>query len=174
MVWEGGLIFLGGLIPGVLTGLLYLRLRKLWFLRDTIALYLPVGIGITRIGCFLNGCCFGKQTDFPLGIVFPPSCEAGPHPVHPTQLYSAVAALSIFAILRTLRKRNPAEGSIFWAFFVLYSLFRLGVDFVRHYRPEAYFGGLTVNQWVSVVLLLVSLAALLRLRFLNERQVVQT
>jgi phosphatidylglycerol:prolipoprotein diacylglycerol transferase len=168
MVWEGGLIFLGGLVPGVLAGLLYLRRKKLWFLRDTIALYLPIGVGITRIGCFLNGCCFGKPTDFPLGIVFPSPCLAGAHPVHPTQLYSAVAAFSIFAILKTLRKRSPAEGSIFWAFFALYALFRLGVDVLRYYEPPAYLGWLTVNQWVSVVLLIVSLTALLRLRFLNE------
>jgi len=77
MVWEGGLIFLGGLIPGIVVGLIYLKLKGIWFLRDTIALYLPIGIAITRVGCFLNGCCFGKPTDCPIGVRFPPSSVAG-------------------------------------------------------------------------------------------------
>jgi phosphatidylglycerol:prolipoprotein diacylglycerol transferase len=173
MVWEGGLTFLGGLIPGIVVGLLYLRLRGLWFLRDTIALYLPIGIGITRIGCFLNGCCFGKPTDLPLGVEFPVSCAAGAEflgiSIHPTQLYSSLAAFLIFAGLKWMRKAQLSEGTLFWSFLALYSFFRFFVDWVRYYEPAAYLSYLTVNQWLSVVIGVVSAVQLIRLRLLNKR-----
>lgn len=173
MVWEGGLIFLGGLIPGIVLGLLYLKLKGLWFLRDSIALYLPIGMGITRIGCFLNGCCFGKPTHLPIGVVFPPSCAAGTEflgiSIHPTQLYSSGAAFLIFAGLRSIRKLRPPEGSLFWSFLALYSVFRFGVDWVRYYEPVAYLSCLTVNQWLSIATVFISITWLIRICFLNKR-----
>lgn len=176
MVWEGGLILLGGLIPGVLIGLLYLRLKGIWFLRDTISLYLPIGMGITRIGCFLNGCCFGKPTELPIGVKFSISSAAGAEfpgiPIHPTQLYSSVAAFLIFVVLRLIRKRQPPEGVLFWSFLALYSPFRFGVDWLRYYEPVAYYSSLTVNQWISIVMAVISVSALIRIYLLNKRQVV--
>jgi len=173
MVWEGGLTFLGGLIPGIVVGLLYLRLKGLWFLRDTIALYLPIGIGITRIGCFLNGCCFGKPTHLPLGVEFPPSSAAGTQflgiSIPPTQLYSSFAAFLIFAGLRWMRKVQPPEGTLFWSFLAFYSSFRFFVDWLRYYEPAAYLSYLTVNQWLCIVIGIVSGAQLIRIRLLNKR-----
>ncbi len=172
MVWEGGLILLGGLVPGLVVGLLYLKLKGLWFLRDTIALYLPIGMGITRIGCFLNGCCFGKPTDFPTGVIFPLSSAAGAEfpgvAIHPTQLYSVGAALLMFVVLRLIQKRQPREGSLFWSYLILHSCFRFGVDWIRYYESVAYYSFLTVNQWIFVVVFLISVLALVRLRFLNK------
>lgn len=173
MVWEGGLIFLGGFIPGIIVGLLYLRLKRLWGLRDTIALYLPIAIGVTRIGCFLNGCCFGKPTDSSIGVVFPPLSAAGVEfpgiPLHPTQLYSLGAAFLIFLVLISIRKKEPREGSLFWSFLILYSFFRFGVDWIRYYEPAAYLSFLTINQWISIVVAFISVAGLVRIRFLNKR-----
>jgi len=172
MVWEGGLIFLGGLIPGIVVGLIYLKLKGIWFLRDTIALYLPIGIAITRVGCFLNGCCFGKPTDCPIGVRFPPSSVAGSEflgmKIHPTQLYSVAAALIIFVVLKAARRARPKEGTLFWGFLALYSGFRFGVDWLRYYEPVAYYSSLTINQWISIIVAFMSVAWLVRAYFFHK------
>ncbi len=173
MVWEGGLVFLGGLLPGIVVGLLYLRLKGMCHLRDTIALYLPIGVAVTRVGCFLNGCCYGVPTDLPTGVVFPPHSAAGAEfmgvHIHPTQLYSAAAALLIFLILKVIQRRGPREGVLFWSFLLIYSLFRFGVDWIRCYEATAYLALFTINQWIAAVLSLISAAMLFRTVSLRAR-----
>jgi phosphatidylglycerol:prolipoprotein diacylglycerol transferase len=173
MVWEGGLILLGGLVPAIAVGLLYLKLKGMWHLRDTIALYLPLGVAVTRVGCFLNGCCFGVPTDSCAGLVFPSHSAAGAEflgiRIHPTQLYSAGAALLIFVMLRLMQRKAPREGVVFWSFLLVYSLFRFGVDWIRYYETAAYLSVLTVNQWISVALSLVSGGMLVRIASLHKR-----
>jgi phosphatidylglycerol:prolipoprotein diacylglycerol transferase len=173
MVWEGGLILLGGLIPGIVVGLLYLRFKGLWHLRDTIALYLPIGIAVTRLGCFLNGCCYGVPTDCPTGMVFPSDGAAGAEfpgvHIHPTQLYSACAAMLIFLMLKSIQRTRPKEGVLFWSFLLIYSLFRFMIDWIRCYEAAAYLSVFTINQWISVLLGLVSAVMLFRIGCLSKR-----
>lgn len=156
--WRGGLaglMFFGGFLGGVVAGLVYILVNRLPLpkMMDAIAPAIVLGEGLTRIGCFLNGCCFGRPTACPVGVVFPPNSPAGatfPHqPVHPTQLYSSLAGLVLFGIALFLERRRLKEGVLFSLILVLYSLFRFFVDFVRYYENSANFWG---NQIVALSL----------------------
>ena len=157
-IWEGGLTFYGGLAAGLACGMLYLWKKGLPVLAvtDMVAPQLALGIAIARVGCLLNGCCFGKPTTLPWGIVFPPDCEAGwvlgGIRVHPTQIYSSIANLIIFFVLRRILWKNLASGMVFAAFLVLYGSWRFAIDFLRYYEPSMYVGrlGLTGNQLFSL------------------------
>jgi len=100
-----GLTMLGGVILALILSIIYLRVKKLPVLKfaDAIMPSVALGIFITRIGCFLNGCCFGLPTTGPFGVIFPPDSVAGslyPHiHIHPTQLYSSLDGLLILVLL---------------------------------------------------------------------------
>jgi len=169
-VWEGGLTFYGGVILAFLLCVIWVRKKGLSFgkLADTIAPSLALGIGIGRIGCFLNGCCFGKPSNF--GVVFPldSPCawELGVGVrVHPTQLYSSFAGFCIFGILLLLEKKKKFSGELLVWFFLLYSLWRFSIDFIRYYSPSAYiFPNITNNQVVSAVVFILSLIVMIHWR----------
>ncbi|MCK4409160.1 MAG: prolipoprotein diacylglyceryl transferase, partial [Candidatus Eisenbacteria sp.] len=117
------------------------------------------------IGCFLNGCCYGKACDLPWGVVFSNSSIAGMrHPgvhLHPTQLYESLLALVVFFVLLRLDRRKPFEGFLLWLFVILLSVYRFLIDPIRHYDTEsiAFQSGhiaLTNNQVFGVVLVLLS------------------
>lgn len=169
-VWEGGLTFYGGLILAVVVGLIYIRRRKLTFSKigDVIAPSLGLGVFLVRIGCFLNGCCFGKPTHSPLGISFPPysfpwEIYQGA-PIHPVQLYESAAGLVIFLLLLWAGRRAFFSSSLLWLFLALYSVWRFSVDFARYYEPYKYIlgGPLVVNQIVGLLLLTFSAAMILQ------------
>jgi phosphatidylglycerol:prolipoprotein diacylglycerol transferase len=160
-VWEGGLTFYGGVILALIAGIVYIRRKHLSFSKvgDIIAPSLALGVSLTRMGCFLNSCCFGKATSSSLGISFPQGSfpwEIYPNAaVHPAQLYEATAGLVILVLLFSAQRRTLFSGSLFWLFLALYSAWRFSVDFLRYYEPYKYlFGGpIVVNQLVSLLLL---------------------
>ncbi|MBC7806566.1 MAG: prolipoprotein diacylglyceryl transferase, partial [Akkermansiaceae bacterium] len=125
----GGMTSFGGLIGGVGVGLLVMHLRKRNLLdsADLAAPSLAIGYFWGRIGCFLNGCCFGGACPEPLGIHFP-GLEGT---VHATQLYSAFAAAVIFGVLVLVEKKRQFRGQIILLFALLYSLYRFVVEFFR-------------------------------------------
>ena len=100
-----GLVWYGAFILGAAAALLYVRIKRLSFWRtfDLFAPYLALGYAFGRIGCFLNGCCFGTPTDLPWGVVFP-GLDAVPR--HPAQLYSTLLSLGLFAFLLWLYPRR--------------------------------------------------------------------
>ena len=136
-LWRGGFIFHGGLFLSIISVFLYTKKKKLSFLyiADFLIPYVALGEGIGRIGCFLNGCCYGKVTELPWGREFPLSSPAGYQygsvPLHPTQLYSSLFLFILFLILRGLRARIKFKGEIFLLYFFLYPAFRLFIDFLR-------------------------------------------
>lgn len=134
-IWEGGLVFHGGLIASLLVGFFYLKKRQLsiWKFTDIVAPALALGQSIGRIGCLMAGCCYGKETTLPWGIVFTdPHTLAIQHTkLHPTQIYSSIAAFGIFCLLLLLRKRKSFEGQIFWSYIALYSISRSIIDIFR-------------------------------------------
>jgi len=167
-IWEGGLALYGGLVAGALVGLWFFRRRgvDMWAGADLVAPSLAMGITIGRLGCFLNGCCYGKVCEQPWGVVFGDSSIAGMHypglHVHPTQLYESFLGLIIFFVLLAADRRKSFEGFLLWLFVILLSVSRFLIDPIRHYGTEsiAFRSGalaLTNNQVVSVVLILVSL-----------------
>ncbi|MEW6724856.1 MAG: prolipoprotein diacylglyceryl transferase [Bacillota bacterium] len=126
-IWEGGLSFYGGLIAGILAGWGYAAYRRLPFTRlaDLVAPLIAMGYAIVRVGCFLNGCCYGHPTDLPIGVNF------FDVPRHPTQLYAAAAGLVIYFVLVRLERNKPYHGYIFLMFLGLYSLYRFLIEFWR-------------------------------------------
>jgi phosphatidylglycerol:prolipoprotein diacylglycerol transferase len=121
-----------------------------------------LGEGFTRIGCFLNGCCFGTPTCSPFGLVFPSNSPAGAtflgQPIHPTQLYSSAAGFLLFFFALWLEKRKLRPGVLAAILLIVYSLFRFGIDFVRYYEDSANLWG---NQVVSLCMTAVGVALLI-------------
>ncbi len=178
-IWEGGLTLYGGILLATITVWVFTRRRGIPFLRmaDVMAPAVILGIGITRIGCFLNGCCFGRPTDSWLGVSFPPGCPAGPlcaasGPILPSQLFSSAGGLLAFLLLLLCERRPSPEGSTFGRFLVFYGISRFVVDFTRWYEPEMIMDlGLTSNQWISLGLILGGAVLLIVLRGRARRAV---
>ncbi|HUV36615.1 MAG TPA: prolipoprotein diacylglyceryl transferase [Patescibacteria group bacterium] len=159
-LWQGGATYYGGLILAITGAIIYLRRARVPFfaVADICSPPIALGIFLTRIGCFLSGCCFGKPTAGPLGIVFPHGCPAGyTYPgeaVHPTQLYASLYGLVIFLALLAVEKKKFFEGYTFSVLCVLYGIARFGIDFFRYYEKSAMVGGvLTINQMLSLGLI---------------------
>ncbi|MDI6738771.1 MAG: prolipoprotein diacylglyceryl transferase [Candidatus Edwardsbacteria bacterium] len=160
-VWEGGLTFYGGVLLAVPAGMIFMRRNKLpiWPLADLISPAFALGLGFGRLGCFLNGCCFGKPSDLPWAVRFPANSAAGALgcPLQPTQLYESLFGFALFVLLLFLIRRKFFPGFLFCLFIALYAVWRFLLDFLRHYEPSQFAAlGLTNNQWVSVFLLAAS------------------
>jgi phosphatidylglycerol:prolipoprotein diacylglycerol transferase len=162
--WRGGLaglMFYGGFLGGIIAGVVFVLTNRLPVRRlmDAVAPAVVLGEGFTRIGCFLNGCCFGVPTSCPTGIRFPPHSPAGATfpglAIHPTQLYSSAAGFILFGIALWLERRRLKPGVLSGILLIVYSLFRFGIDFVRYYEDAANLWG---NQVVSLVLTAVGVA----------------
>jgi len=174
-LWQGGLTLYGGVIAGTIAGLLAAQRLGLpmWTVADALAPSLALGTGIGRVGCFLNGCCYGRPTTLPWGVHFPPDSfaglEFGNAAVHPSQLYFAAAGVILFALLWGLRRRMTVPGVLFWTFIVLFGLVRIPLDMTRAYEPEAVVLHLsafdvTESQMSSLALALFGSLMILRLR----------
>lgn len=179
--WRGGLTFYGGLVLATAYGLHYLRKHRLPLLRtsDLAGYGIPLGLFFGRMGCYLNGCCFGKITDAPWGAVFPVGSLAWeaqrkahvltgagpPHPVHPTQLYEALGCLVIFAVLYFwLRPRKRFDGQLIGWLAVSYALLRTVIEVFRDDDRGVFLGGLvSTSQLISAPVLVVGVLLLVRL-----------
>lgn len=146
-VRSGGLSFHGGLAAGVLTGLWYTHRHKLpqGKIADLVAPFVALGYGVVRIGCLLNGCCFGRPAAVPWAL---PAAYLDPTPRHPTQLYASAAAFLIFLILLYRRKRIRFNGQLFLEFIVYYSIYRFLIEFYR--ETDVFIGALTLGQVSSL------------------------
>ena len=115
MVQRGGLVYYGGLIGATLAGILYAWIKQLplWKLADILAPSIALGYVFGRIGCLLNGCCYGRICNLPWAIHFPRGHETYPNGVHPTELYDALLNLLLYAALAWLyrRKNSTARSS---------------------------------------------------------------
>jgi phosphatidylglycerol:prolipoprotein diacylglycerol transferase len=160
-IWDGGLTLYGGILAATATVWFMTRRRGIPFLliADIFSPGVILGIGITRIGCFLAGCCHGHPTACALGVVFPAGAPAtrefGSVPVHPSQLYASAAGFLIFGLLLALERRFRFRGATFGFFLVLYGLARFLEDFSRYYEPtQIWLLGWSNNQWISAGLIL--------------------
>ncbi len=151
MIWRGGLVWYGGLISAVLVAMGFLRKRKMPILKtgDLMLPYVALGQAIGRIGCFLNGCCYGKPTSLVFGVSF----TAAQAPVHPTQLYESAA---MFLLYLALRKIKPGDGKTILLYLLFYSTFRFFNEFLRGDNPIA-LAGLTVSQLISVIVFIIAI-----------------
>src|SRR5579884_619356 len=151
-VWEGGMSFHGGLIGVLIAGYLFCKRHGYSFyeVADVAILAVPIGLGLGRIGNFINGELYGRQTDVPWCMVFP---QGGDVCRHPSQLYQAgLEGVVLFLILFTLSYRNLPRGVLFWTFFIFYGLFRFVVEFFRQPDPQLGFvlGPFSMGQILSL------------------------
>lgn len=151
-----GLVSYGALVGVLGAGWAYARVARLslWKLLDLAAPAVALGFGITRIGCFLSGCCFGLPTSLPWGVVFPPSSPAGMTfgrmPLHPVQLYSSLGNLVLFGALLALRRRQRFDGFLFLSWAALYAALRFVLELFRA-DPRVVLG-LTAAQLANLVI----------------------
>ena len=137
-IWEGGMSFHGGLLGAIVATALFARKKNIRFyaFTDVCVLSGPVGLGLGRIGNFINAELYGRVTDVPWGFVFP---GGGNVPRHPSQLYEAVLEGPVlFALLWALSRKSPPAGVVSWSFIAGYGLFRFIVEFFR--EPDMQLG----------------------------------
>jgi len=174
-----GLIMLGGILLATATCYLYLKYKRQSFLLygDSVAPSLALGIFLTRIGCFLNGCCYGKTCSVPWGVVFPPDSPAGYAfygvSIHPAQLYASLGGLIIFVLLIFLDRRSPFPGFLILWFFILYAVSRFVVDFFRYYEESMNIFSIgnysfSLNQVICIGVLLIG-SSILGFKFARKR-----
>ena len=160
MLTRGGLAWFGGLFLGSLSCIIYLRYKKLdiYKIFDLVIPYVALAQAIGRVGCFLNGCCFGKES-LHFGLYFPTHDTA----LIPTQLYSSLALLGIYILLRVKQERVHLQGEIFYLYLILYSLWRFFIEFFRG-DSQIFFFGLSIFQIFSIVLFILSVVILFRIK----------
>ncbi len=162
-----GLNLYGGVVLAVIGSFLYCRWKKLPVLEtfDYFAPTVGLGLGITRIGCFLNGCCYGTPTDLPWGVQFPagsiPDYVFHSQHLHPSQIYSSLYGMVLFVFLHWLMKRKQFAGQLVAIFFMAEAVFRYAIEYVRYYEDAMHFDLMgmhpTWNQVISISLFLLGL-----------------
>jgi len=157
LVWFGGLF--GAVAAVVVVTLVYKQ--RLAAIMDAGAIAVAMGYVFGRMGCFLRGCCYGTPTDLPWGLAFPQGVPPTPQgvQVHPTQLYSSIASLAIFALLVwVVGPRFGREGPLMFAYAVLSGVERFLVEFIRANQPMVW--GLTQQQWIAIAMIVVGPAGM--------------
>ncbi len=149
-IWHGGLVWYGGFLGGLTAGLVYARRHRLSSVRlaDHLSPAIALGHGIGRIGCFFNGCCYGRPTDQWCGVLFPGHAQ----PVLPTQLFEAAGVFLIAFILYQLQQRQSARypGRLFGLYLTCYGMLRFGLEFLRG-DQQVWRAGLTLQQLISLL-----------------------
>jgi phosphatidylglycerol:prolipoprotein diacylglycerol transferase len=169
---SGGLSFYGALALGIPAGIIFLhtRMKHIWAVGDIAMPSIALGIAFARIGCYLNGCCFGKPcaASFPLAQYFPLHQGSGlsipaqhylskgmaewPVPIYPTQLISSLNAFVLFIVLSMLINRRRFDGQLFCLFGIWYGISRFLIEFLRGDNARTAFGVLTTWQLAGLLL----------------------
>ena len=160
-LWQGGLVWYGGMIGSLLAAWIYARLHRVCFLPllDLFAPVIAIGHAIGRVGCFLNGCCYGEITHAWYGV-----CLAGePHKLIPVQLIEAIGLVFLYIALRALQRPNVLRrhpGRVFGCYMAGYAVLRFKLE---RYRGDQLpiWEALTLQQIVSIAVLLAGLLLIL-------------
>jgi phosphatidylglycerol:prolipoprotein diacylglycerol transferase len=165
-VWHGGMSFHGGLIGVLIVGILFCWKNKksFWTIADLFIVTAPIGLGLGRIGNFMNGELYGRVTEVPWGMIFP---KGGPLPRHPSQLYeSGLEGGVLFLILWFLKDKKLPEGGLLAVFLSFYGLFRFIVEFFREPDPQLGFvlGSFTMGQILCSFMIVGGIGLLLYLK----------
>jgi phosphatidylglycerol---prolipoprotein diacylglyceryl transferase len=184
--WRGGIVYYGGIVGGVIGFFAYR-----WFypfpLRpylDVVAPSIALGTFFGRLGCFLNGCCYGDQCRLPWALSFPRESPAWWHhvhagliskgsseslPIHPTQLYSALDGLVLLILLSAYYPLRRRDGEVMGLLMITYPVTRFLIEYIRN-DEAAFLAGLTISQTISVLLLLSGLVYWVGLSTLPDRR----
>lgn len=172
-VWHGGLVFFGGFLGALFFNLIYAKIRKFSLRKifDAVGVAFPLGYFFGKLGCFFNGCCFGKPTTCFIGIKFPKNSlvwktlsetlefQKSGGKVFPAQLIESFGYLIVFLIVFFLyRKRDMNwNGRLFFVALGGVALWRFLVDFIRWYEPYVYIGPLPHSSVLALILIIVSI-----------------
>jgi phosphatidylglycerol:prolipoprotein diacylglycerol transferase len=189
MIQHGGLVYYGGFIGASLAGVIYLRWKKmpLWKTADVIAPSIALGNVFGRIGCLLNGCCYGRVCSLPWAIRFPSGSDGAwlqqfnqglvgrNDPsllVHPTEIYDALDNFVLYLLLAWLFRHKKFDGQVFATYLIGYAVTRTIMEYFRgDYPPDHIHYGLTPGELVSIPIFIAGLllAALLSRRVEPKR-----
>jgi phosphatidylglycerol:prolipoprotein diacylglycerol transferase len=167
MVQHGGLVFYGGFIGAAIAGFIYIRWKKmpLWKTADVLAPSIALGSVFGRIGCLLNGCCYGRPTNLPWAITFtnPQAHDLSGTPLdiplHPTEIYDALLNLALYGFLAWLFRRKKFDGQVFATYLLCYAVMRSFVECFRgDYTDLHKHLNLTPAQWIGVPIFVAGLA----------------
>lgn len=144
---NGGLMFFGGFLLAIPTTIVFSRLAResIWSLADYAITAVPLAHAIGRIGCFLNGCCYGRASDIPWAV----HMEGADR--HPVQLYESAVNFAIYALLLAAFFKRRKDGMVFAIYLLLYAPARFILDYFRGDSPSVYWG-FTGAQWVAAAL----------------------
>lgn len=183
-VGIGGLVMLGGYIGAVIAAILFFKIKKLPFLpyADIVSPSVGFGIMLTRIGCFLNGCCYGAASESSLAVKFPLDSPAGAyqHHIHaaslyPSQLFESIGGLLIALIVLAVARKKSFSGFHFYLTGLLYSVLRFCVDYSRFYDiNERLLGTLSHNQVICIALFILFGGLILKNILFKEEIVAST
>jgi phosphatidylglycerol---prolipoprotein diacylglyceryl transferase len=168
--WQGGNVFYGCILGGLTGSLIYCYRHPFpfWAMADAVAPAVAVGIAFGRIGCFLNGCCYGAVSNLPWAVRFPydtlpwfRQADAGlitfstptSLPVHPTQLYASIAGFLILGLLLAYTPYRRRKGEVIALLMILYAVTRWPIEVLRS-DERTIFAGMTLSQNISVIVLL--------------------
>ena len=167
MIQHGGLVYYGGFLGAAATGIIYILWEKmpLWKTLDVLAPSVALGSVFGRIGCLLNGCCYGRPADLPWAITFtnPQAHDLSGTPLdvplHPTEIYDALLNFALYVFLAWLFRRKKFDGQIFATYLLCYAVTRSIVECFRgDYTNPHYHLGLTPAQWIGVPIFITGLA----------------
>jgi phosphatidylglycerol:prolipoprotein diacylglycerol transferase len=187
-VWQGGVVAYGGFVGGLVAAILYCRSHSISLLvwADCVAPSLCVGLGLTRIGCFLGGCDFGRVWEGPWAVRFSagspafveqrllgllPSGASTSLPVHPTQLYESVAGIALLFVVFAVLRRQRVPGYALATFALTYGVLRYGIEIVRADPHRGAVGPWSTSQFIAIVTVAAALALLYLLRQRSENSV---
>jgi phosphatidylglycerol:prolipoprotein diacylglycerol transferase len=170
IIGASGLTIYGAILGATLGIWVYSKFSKFNFayVADLVAPGVILAQAVGRVGCTINGCCYGVPTSLPWGVVYthPESYAPLGVAVHPTQLYEIAYLLIIFGVVFGLRGRFKPDGSLFLVYISLYSLWRVGIDFLREGTPFLF--GLHQAQVIGIIVLAIVVPILaLRTRWLK-------
>ena len=171
IVGGSGLTIYGAVLGAALGVWIYSRFSKISFgyFADMLAPGIILAQAIGRVGCTLNGCCYGIETNFFCAVIYTHPESLGPIgvPVHPTQIYEIIYNLIVFGVLLALRKRFRPDGSLFLIYLTLYSAWRLGIDFIRDGTDFLF--GLHEAQVIAIIVLIITITLMvLRTRWVKR------
>lgn len=172
IIGASGLTIYGAIIGAVLGIWVYSKFSHFRFayFADLVAPGVILAQAVGRIGCTINGCCYGVPTSLPWGVAYTNPASYAPLgiAVHPTQIYEIIYLLIIFGVIFSLRGWLKPEGSLFLVYISLYSLWRIGIDFLREGTP--FFLGLHQAQIIGIIVLAIAIPILaLRTRWVGRK-----
>jgi phosphatidylglycerol:prolipoprotein diacylglycerol transferase len=161
-----GLTIYGAILGAVLGTWIYSKFRPFnyGYGADLVAPGIILAQAIGRVGCTINGCCYGTATSLPwaIGYTHPDSVGFGVSGVHPTQVYEIIFLLLLFGVIMLLKGRLKPDGSLFLVYLGGYSLWRFGIDFIR--EGTSFLFGLHQAQVIGIIVMIVAVIILVRRR----------